>query len=34
MGGGFISPPTYLGLVDPVPEECPGPYWLVGEFVR
>ena len=34
MGGGFISPPTYLGLVDPVPEECPGPYWLVGEFVK
>lgn len=34
LGGGYISTPTYLGLVAPVPEDCPGPYWLVSEFVK
>lgn len=34
MGGGEVPTPTYLGLVSPLPEDCPGPYWLVGEFVK
>lgn len=32
VGGGEVPTPTYLGLVEPLPEECPGPYWVVGEI--
>jgi hypothetical protein len=34
VGGGEVPMPTYLGLVDPLPENCPGPYWLVGESIK
>jgi hypothetical protein len=34
MGGGEVPAPTYLGLVSPLPKNCPGPYWLVSEFVK
>jgi len=33
IGGGEV-PPTYLDLVDPLPADCPGPYWLVGEYIK
>jgi hypothetical protein len=33
IGGGEV-PPTYLDLVDPLPENCPGPYWLVGDYIK
>jgi hypothetical protein len=34
VGGGQVPTPTYLGLIDPLPENCPGPYWLVGEYIK
>jgi hypothetical protein len=34
VGGGEVPTPTYLGLVDPLPENCPGPYWLVGDYIK
>ena len=34
VGGGFDSNPTWYGLAEPLPEECPGPYWLVGESIK
>lgn len=34
VGGGFDSNPTGYGLAEPLPEECPGPYWLVGESIN
>ena len=30
-GGG---PPTEMGLKEPIPDECPGPYWLVGHTIK
>jgi len=33
IGGGEV-PPTYLDLVDPLPENCPEPYWLVGDYIK
>lgn len=34
VGGGEVPTPTYLGLIDPLPKNCPGPYWLVGEYIK
>jgi hypothetical protein len=34
MGGGYVPTPTYLGLVNPLPDDCPGPYWLISEFAK
>ncbi|MBI5839478.1 MAG: hypothetical protein HZB19_05195 [Chloroflexi bacterium] len=34
VGGGFDSNPTSYGLAEPLPKDCPGSYWLVGEWIR
>ena len=34
IGGGFVPKPTFLELTEPLPEDCSGPYWLVGESIR
>lgn len=31
-GGGDISP-SNLALLEPLPSDCPGPYWLVGTSI-
>lgn len=33
IGGGFVPKPTYMELTEPLPEDCPGPYWLVGDSI-
>lgn len=38
LGGGEISQTepltdTVFGLREPTPPECPGPYWIMGDFV-
>lgn len=32
--GGSLTNPTWLWLKRPIPKECPGPYWVVGEYIR
>lgn len=34
VGGGFDDNPTWMGLTEPLPEECPGPYFIVGESIK
>ena len=34
VGGGFAGNPASRGLVKPLPEDCPGSYWLVGKRIR
>lgn len=34
VGGGFDSNPTWIGLAEPLPNDCLGPYWLVGEAIN
>jgi hypothetical protein len=34
VGGGFIDNPTAFGLKEPLPEDCLGPYYLVGESIK
>lgn len=34
IGGGENPTPTYLGLAEPLPNDCLGPYWLVGESIK
>lgn len=34
VGGGFDDNPTWMGLNEPLPEDCPGPYFIVGEFIK
>jgi hypothetical protein len=32
--GGTLKSPAWFWLKQPIPNECPGPYWLVGEFLK
>ena len=34
VGGGYFDDPTPLGLKEPLPENCPGSYFLVGETIK
>ena len=34
VGGGGDLNPTWYGLVEPLPENCPGPYFIVGESIK
>lgn len=34
IGGGFVDNPTSRGLREPIPDDCPGSYWLVGESIK
>jgi hypothetical protein len=34
VGGGFDDNPTWMGLANPLPEDCPGPYYIVGEYIK
>ena len=34
MSGGFDDDPTGIGLKEPLPEDCPGPYWVIGAEIR
>jgi len=34
MSGGFSDDPTGIGLKEPLPKDCPGPYWLIGDEIR
>jgi len=34
VGGGFVGNPTSRGLKEPIPDECPGSYFLVGESIK
>ena len=34
VGGGFDGNPTWMGLANPLPEDCPGPYYIVGESIE
>jgi len=34
VGGGFDDDPTWLGLTESLQEECPGPYYIVGETIK
>lgn len=34
LGGGPLSDEAAAEVVDQLPEQCPGPYWLVGEILR
>jgi hypothetical protein len=34
VGGGFDDNPTWMGLANPLPEDCPGPYYIVGESIE
>lgn len=32
--GGDFTHPTWMWLKQPIPDECPGPYYLVGESIK
>jgi hypothetical protein len=32
--GGDLTNPTWLWLKQPIPNECPGPYWVIGESIK
>ncbi len=34
VGGGGDSNPAWIGLTEPLPDECPGPYFIVGESIK
>jgi len=34
VGGGYEENPTLYGLAEPLPENCPGSYWIVGEWIK
>lgn len=34
VGGGFTTSPELYGLTEPLSEDCPGSYWLVGESIK
>lgn len=34
MSGGFSDDPTLIGLKEPLPKDCPGPYWVIGAEIR
>ena len=34
VGGGGDENPTWMGLAEPLPDDCPGPYFIVGESIE
>ncbi len=34
VGGGFDAHPELYGLTEPIPENCLGSFWLVGESIK
>lgn len=34
VGGGFVDDPASRGLKEPLPNDCPGSYYLVGEAIK
>ena len=34
VGGGFVDYPTSRGLKEPLPSDCPGSYYVVGELIK
>jgi len=34
VGGGYTDNPESRGLAEPIPEECKGSYYLVGETIK
>lgn len=34
VGGGGDTNPTWYGLAEPLPDNCPGPYFIVGESIK
>ena len=34
IGGGFDDDPTWMGLKEPLPKDCPKPYWVVGDYIK
>ncbi len=32
--GGDLAKPTWLSLKMSIPNECTGPYWVVGEYIK
>jgi hypothetical protein len=34
VSGGFDDDPTWMTLTEPLPQDCPGPYFIVGESIK
>jgi hypothetical protein len=34
MGGGLDEDPTWMGLKEPLPKDCPKPYFVVGNEIK